>query len=67
MLTRSLAATLATAASALSVPPRSATVWCYGDSLTAGFHDHGRGFSPYSVALEQTLREQGIDLAAVHQ
>ncbi|KAG5998220.1 hypothetical protein E4U54_002240 [Claviceps lovelessii] len=31
-------------------------ILCFGDSLTAGFHDFGMSFHPYSIALTARLR-----------
>eukprot|EP00747_Dinoflagellata_sp_TGD_P179926 gnl/TRDRNA2_/TRDRNA2_31542_c0_seq2.p1 gnl/TRDRNA2_/TRDRNA2_31542_c0~~gnl/TRDRNA2_/TRDRNA2_31542_c0_seq2.p1 ORF type:complete len:842 (+),score=143.30 gnl/TRDRNA2_/TRDRNA2_31542_c0_seq2:51-2576(+) len=34
---------------------RRRKVLCYGDSLTAGFYNYGRGFSPYGAAISGSL------------
>lgn len=35
-------------------------ILCYGDSLTAGFHDSGRRFSPYGESLREGLEKLGL-------
>lgn len=39
---------------------RSSRILCYGDSLTAGYYDGGRRFSPYGKALEGALTSLGF-------
>lgn len=34
-------------------------VLCFGDSLTSGFYNHGKGKHPYSLKLNQLLNPQG--------
>ena len=43
---------MAVAGGGLGKPPR---VLCFGDSLTAGYHESGRMFHPYASALEPLL------------
>ena len=38
---------------------RTINVLCFGDSLTSGFYNHGRGKHPYSIKLNQLLNPQG--------
>jgi len=35
-------------------------ILCYGDSLTAGFYDNGKHFSPYGDALQEKLNSIGF-------
>jgi len=35
-------------------------ILCYGDSLTAGFHDNGKRFSPYGDSLREGLAPLGF-------
>lgn len=35
-------------------------ILCYGDSLTAGLHDHGKRYSPYGKALKGALLALGV-------
>lgn len=35
-------------------------ILCYGDSLTAGFCDNGRRFTPYGHALKESLKAAGL-------
>lgn len=42
-------------------PPLPTThfrILCYGDSLTAGFHNYGKGFSPYGNTLRESLSKR---------
>jgi len=36
-------------------------ILCYGDSLTAGYYNNGRSFSPYGTALEDALTSLGLE------
>ena len=38
---------------------QSTNVLCFGDSLTSGFYNHGKGKHPYSIKLNELLNPQG--------
>ncbi|XP_028415367.1 protein PFC0760c-like [Dendronephthya gigantea] len=38
---------------------QSINILCFGDSLTSGFFNHGRGKHPYSIRLSQLLNTKG--------
>ena len=33
-------------------------ILCFGDSLTAGYHDWGQKYHPYAIRLEERLKQQ---------
>ena len=62
-----VAALLASPLEGEGEPAGSLRVLCYGDSLTAGFHDGGRSFHPYAQRLSELCAPYAAcDCVAAH-
>ncbi|XP_046861515.1 transcription factor SPT20 homolog [Xenia sp. Carnegie-2017] len=41
--------------------PQTINILCFGDSLTSGFYNHGKGKHPYGIRLNQLLNTKGVN------